>query len=85
MPAQSLLRASVNGLLNDTHPLWVAIASAVFHPQRRPWLLVAGSAVALLGVGLVLLPDLLLGAAAGAALSPRGIALSLAAGSGLSP
>jgi drug/metabolite transporter (DMT)-like permease len=78
MSAQGLLPASVNGLLNNTHPLWVAIASAVFYPPRRPGLLIGGSAVALLGVGLVLLPDLAFGAAAGAALSPLGIVLSLA-------
>jgi drug/metabolite transporter (DMT)-like permease len=82
MSAQSLLPASVNGLLNNTHPLWVAIASVVFYPPRRPGLLIGGSAVALVGVGLVFLPDLAFGAAAGAALSPLGIALSLA-GSGV--
>ena len=70
MSAQSLLPVSVNGLLNNTHPLWVAIASVVFYPPRRPGLLVGGSAVALVGVGLVFLPDLVFGAAAGAALSP---------------
>ena len=78
MSAQSLLPASVNGLLNNTHPLWVAIASVLFYPPRRPGLLVGGSAVALVGVGLVFLPDLIWGAAAGAALSPLGIVLSLA-------
>ena len=82
MSAQSLLPASVNGLLNNTHPLWVAIASALFYPPRRPGLLVGGSAVAVLGVGLVFLPDLVLGAGHAAALSPLGIALSLA-GSGV--
>ncbi len=78
MSAQSLLPASVNGLLNNTHPLWVAIASVLLYPPRRPGLLVGGSAVALVGVGLVFLPDLVWGAAAGAALSPLGIVLSLA-------
>lgn len=82
MSAQSLLPASVNGLLNNTHPLWVATASALFSPPRRPGLLVGGSAVALVGVGLVFLPDLVFGAAASAALSPLGIAMSLA-GSGI--
>jgi len=82
MSAQTLLPASVNGLLNNTHPLWVAIASALFYPPRRPGLLVIGSVVALAGVGLVFLPDLAFGAAAGAALSPLGIVLSLA-GSGV--
>ncbi len=78
MSAQTLLPASVNGLLNNTHPLWVAIASALFYRPPRPGLLVIGSAVALFGVGLVFLPDLAVGAGAGAALSPLGIALSLA-------
>jgi drug/metabolite transporter (DMT)-like permease len=82
LSAQSLLPASVNGLLNNTHPLWVAIASALFYPPSRPGLLVGGSAVALVGVGLVFLPDLAFGAAAGTALSPLGIVLSLA-GSGV--
>jgi drug/metabolite transporter (DMT)-like permease len=82
MSAQSLLPASVNGLLNNTHPLWVAIASALFSPPRRPALLVGGSAVAMLGVGLVFLPDLAFGAEQAAVLSPLGIALSLA-GSGV--
>src|SRR5262249_38959650 len=36
MLAQTLLPASVNGLLNNTHPLWVAIASAFFYPPPRP-------------------------------------------------
>lgn len=78
MWAQTLLPASVNGLLNNTHPLWVALASVAFYPPRRPGLLIAGSVVALVGVGLVFLPDLAFGAAAGAALSPLGIVLSLA-------
>src|SRR5713101_6432651 len=82
MSAQSLLPASVNGLLNNTHPLWVAIASALFYPPRQPGLLVGGSAVALVGVGLVFLPDLAFGAGRATALSPLGIALSLA-GSGV--
>jgi drug/metabolite transporter, DME family len=68
----------VNGLLNNTHPLWVALASVALYPPRRPGLLVAGSVVALVGVGLVFLPDLVFGAAAGAALSPLGVVLSLA-------
>ena len=59
----------MNGLLNNTHPLWVAVASALFYQPRRPGLLVGGSAVALVGVGLVFLPDLAFGAAAGAAVA----------------
>jgi drug/metabolite transporter (DMT)-like permease len=81
MLAQALLPASVNGLLNNTHPLWVAIATALFFTPPRPKLLVGGSAIALVGVGLVFLPDLL-GSASGVVLSPPGIALSLA-GSGV--
>jgi len=68
--------------LNNTNPLWVAIASALFYPPRQPGRLVAGSGVALVGVGLVFLPDLVFGAAAGGTLSLLGIALSLA-GSGV--
>src|SRR5438132_1118229 len=64
MSAQSLLPASVNGLLNNTHPLWVAIASALFYAPRRPGLLVLGSVVALVGVAFVFLPDLASGATA---------------------
>jgi len=82
LSAQSLLPASVNGLLNNTHPLWVAIASAVFFRPRQPGLLVGGSVVALVGVGFVLLPDLASGTAGAAPLSAPGIALSLA-GSGV--
>jgi drug/metabolite transporter (DMT)-like permease len=82
MSAQGLLPASVNGLLNNTHPLWVAIASALFFRPRQPGLLVGGSVVALVGVGLVFLPDLASGTASAAPLSPPGIALSLA-GSGV--
>jgi len=82
LSAQSLLPASVNGLLNNTHPLWVAIASALFFRPRQPGLLIGGSVVALVGVGLVLLPDLASGTASTAPLSLPGIALSLA-GSGV--
>jgi drug/metabolite transporter (DMT)-like permease len=78
MLAQTMLPASVNGLLNNTHPLWVAIASALFYSPPRPGLLVIGSSVALVGVGLVLFPELAGTAAAGASLSSLGLALSLA-------
>jgi drug/metabolite transporter (DMT)-like permease len=83
MLALEYLPASVNGLLNNTHPLWVAIGTALFYPPRRPALVVAGSAVALIGVGIIFLPDLALDVGTGAqALSPLGVALSLA-GSGV--
>lgn len=32
--ALEFLPASVNGVLNNTHPLWVAIGSAVLFPSR---------------------------------------------------
>ena len=83
MIALEYLPASVNGLLNNTHPLWVAIGTALFYPPRRPGLLIAGSSVALIGVGLVFLPDLASEAGAhGPTLSPLGVALSLG-GSGV--
>jgi len=83
MLALEYLPASVNGLLNNTHPLWVAVGAATFAPPRRPGLLVLGSGVALLGVGLVLLPNLVAEAgASGPRLSLLGVALSLG-GSGV--
>ncbi|HET6319938.1 MAG TPA: DMT family transporter [Chloroflexota bacterium] len=78
MLALVYLPASVNGLLNNTHPLWVAIGTALFFQPARPALLVIGSAVALLGVALVFLPSLPFGAVDGPPLSTIGVALSLA-------
>jgi drug/metabolite transporter (DMT)-like permease len=76
MLALVYLPASVHGLVNNTHPLWVAIGTALFFHPRRPVLLVIGSGLALLGVGLVFLPNL--GASADAPpLSSLGLALSL--------
>jgi drug/metabolite transporter (DMT)-like permease len=79
LSALNYLPASVNGVLNNTHPLWVAIGTAAFFPPRQPGLLVAGSLVALLGVVFVFLPDLVTGVSGVSAL---GVALSLA-GSGV--
>ena len=79
LSALNFLPASVNGVLNNTHPLWVAIGTAVFYPPRQPFVLVGGSAVALLGVVLVFFPDLI---ARGATVSVIGVLLSLA-GSGV--
>ena len=76
--ALAFLPASINGVLNNTHPLWVAIGTALFYPRRHPGLLVGGSVVALGGVALVFLPDL----AFGTGLNPLGVALALA-GSGV--
>src|SRR5207248_2492758 len=42
------LPASVTSVLNNTHPLWVAIGTALLVPPRQPLLLIGGSAIALL-------------------------------------
>jgi drug/metabolite transporter (DMT)-like permease len=83
LSALEFLPASVNGVLNNTHPLWVAAGTAVWYPPRRPIWLVGGSLIALVGVVIVFLPDLL--GSAGAGFSPSiglGAGLSLA-GSGV--
>jgi drug/metabolite transporter (DMT)-like permease len=78
MFALGLLPASINGLLNNTHPLWVAIGTAAFLTPRRPAMLVGGSVLALVGVGLVLFPDLSISVLGGPnTLNPLGVALSL--------
>jgi drug/metabolite transporter (DMT)-like permease len=83
LSALNFLPASVNGVLNNTHPLWVAIGTAVVYPPRRPGALIAGSVVAVTGVALVFLPDLTSDLSAGMpTLSVLGVALSLG-GSGV--
>lgn len=77
MAALGLLPASINGLLNNTHPLWVALGAAVLLAPRRPVLLVAGSVLALTGVALVFFPDLRFDLGSAEALNPLGVALSL--------
>jgi drug/metabolite transporter (DMT)-like permease len=78
MIAAGLLPASINVLLNNTHPLLVSIGTAAFFAPRRPVVLLAGTAVAFAGVGLVLLPDLSFSDLGGpSALNPLGVALSL--------
>jgi drug/metabolite transporter (DMT)-like permease len=79
LSALYFLPASINSVLNNTHPLWLAIGTAVAFQTRRPALLIAGSSVALLGVCLVFLPDL---AQTDSGVSPVGVVLSLA-GSGV--
>jgi drug/metabolite transporter (DMT)-like permease len=76
LSALNYLPASVNGVLNNTHPLWVAIGTALLYRPHRPALLVSGSLIALLGVAVVFLPDLL--SSQGQGISPLGVALSLA-------
>jgi drug/metabolite transporter (DMT)-like permease len=79
LSALNYLPASVNGVLNNTHPLWVAIGTAAFFPPRQPVLLVVGSLIALTGVIFVFVPDLAMGVSG---VSAIGVALSLA-GSGV--
>jgi drug/metabolite transporter (DMT)-like permease len=75
--ALAFLLASIVGVLNNTHPLWVAIASAAVARPRRPVLLIGSSLVALAGVVLVFAPDLVGGATDGSAVQPIGVALAL--------
>jgi drug/metabolite transporter (DMT)-like permease len=77
--ATNFLPASVNGVLNNMHPLWVAIGTTLLFAPQRPWLLIGGSFIALLGVALVFLPDL---GEAASGVTPLGVVLSLA-GSGV--
>jgi drug/metabolite transporter (DMT)-like permease len=81
--ALNFLPASANGVLNNTHPLWVAIGTAVLFPPRQPALLIGGALIALVGVVLVFLPQLALDSSISATTtSSVGVALSLA-GSGV--
>lgn len=79
MMALELLPASVNGLLNNLSPLWLAVGAAIFVRAGNSRRLIVGAIVAFVGVALVLLrdatPDDLL---ALGALNPVGVALSLA-------
>ncbi len=54
MTAQRLLPASINGLLNNLSPLWLALLAAALGRSRNGPLLVAGAALAAVGVALVL-------------------------------
>ncbi len=70
------LPAAVNGVLNNTSPLWLALG-ALLLGRARP-LTVLGTLLALLGVAVILLGDsLLFLLATPLALSPRGVALAL--------
>ncbi|MBV9358905.1 MAG: DMT family transporter [Chloroflexi bacterium] len=77
LSALAFLPASIVGVLNNTHPLWVAIAAAGIARPRRPALMIAASLVALAGVVLVFAPDLIGGAADASAVQPIGVALAL--------
>jgi len=81
MPGGTSPAASVNSVLNNTHPLWVAIGTALIFKMRRSRMLVVGSLIALLGVIVIFAPDVLQTNAA-QSISPMGVALSLA-GSGV--
>jgi drug/metabolite transporter (DMT)-like permease len=78
MAAQRLLPAAVNGLLNNTAALWLALGAAVLGRARNGPLLVLGSAIALAGVALVLLPGAGPAPFGAAPLDWRGVVLSLA-------
>ena len=54
MTAQQFLPASVNGLLNNLAPLWLALYAAAAGRARNAAVLLAGSAVAVAGIALVL-------------------------------
>ena len=82
MTAQQYLPASVNGLVNNLAPLWLSIWAATTGGASRPLLLVAGSAIAAIGVGAVLLGDAILGTGAAVLPDPTpstwmGVAISL--------
>jgi drug/metabolite transporter (DMT)-like permease len=55
MTAQRFLPASVNGLLNNLSPLWIAVYATFAGRARSGPLLVAGTVVASAGVAIVLL------------------------------
>jgi drug/metabolite transporter (DMT)-like permease len=77
LSALAVLPASIVGVLNNTHPLWVAIATAVMARPRRPALMIGGSLVALVGVVLVFAPDLVASENDPTAFQPIGIVLAL--------
>lgn len=82
MTAQQYLPASVNGLVNNLAPLWLSIWAASTGGASRPLLLVAGSAIAAVGVGAVLLGDAVFGTGATVLPDPTlstwmGVAISL--------
>ncbi len=82
MTAQQFLPASVNGLVNNLAPLWLSIWAATTGGAARPILLVAGSAIAAVGVAAVLLGDALFGTGAAVLPDPTpntwmGVAISL--------
>jgi drug/metabolite transporter (DMT)-like permease len=81
LSALNFLPASVNGVLNNTHPLWVAIGTTLLARPARPGLLIVGSAIALVGVCVIFLPDVLSTNVA-SGITPMGVALALA-GSGV--
>lgn len=78
--ALDYLPASVNGVLNNTHPLWVAIGTTMLARPSRTRLLVVGSLIALVGVAFIFLPDLLLANVA-SRITGTGVLLSLAGSS----
>jgi drug/metabolite transporter (DMT)-like permease len=81
MTAQGLLPASVNGLLNNLSPLWIALFAVAAGRSRNGPLLVLGATIAAAGVGLVLFgrgeTDVAVGASTRTVEFALGAALSL--------
>jgi drug/metabolite transporter (DMT)-like permease len=75
LAALHYLPASVNTILNNLGPLWLALATVFTAQARRPLVLIAGSTIALGGVLILLLPEAV-GTIGG--LDWRGVCLSVA-------
>ncbi len=74
MGAQQLLPASLNSVLNNLAPLWLALYAALQRRARQAGLLLGGSLLAALGVAVVLLGDAFAAGGAGAGLALHGTA-----------
>lgn len=78
MTAQRLLPASVNGLLNNLSPLWIAVFTATAGAAHSAPLLIAGASLAAAGVAAVLLGGGETAALTLSAETALGVAISLA-------
>jgi len=76
LAALDFLPASINSILNNLGPLWLALGTTLTGKSQRPWLLAFGSFLAIVGVIVVLAPQEM-GTAVGK-LDWRGVALSVA-------
>ena len=79
MLAVQSLPASVVGMITATAPLWLSLAAVALHRPKDSGRMLAGAAIALVGVGMVLFRDGegVLGILAGDGLDPRGIFFAL--------